>query len=199
MRFRPVILMCAALVVASAALADTKTPGEKSVTQPQQTPSQGQPNQAPTGPSPSAPKAIGQTGTPPAWTATTMEAATTEAQKQMLANAKPVTVTGEVVDVSCYMQMGKRGDAHVACGTKCIANGQPIGIVDAQDNLYIVMPEEHHPRRDGQADIRNLFASNLAKTVTVAGMMTEMKGYRALFVNAEALGAMVKPTGPGGK
>src|SRR5438128_7600816 len=94
------------------------------------------------------------------WTPTTIEAAATEAQKKVLATGKPVTVTGEVVDVSCYMQLGKRGEAHVACGTKCIANGQPIGIVDADENLYIVMPEEHHPRRDGQADIRTLFAQN---------------------------------------
>jgi hypothetical protein len=96
------------------------------------------------------------------------------------------------------MQLGKRGEAHVECGRKCIANGQPIGIVDGESNLYIVMAEEHHPRRDGQADIRNVFAQNLAKTVTVSGMMTEMKGYRALFVNAESLGAMQKPAGTGG-
>jgi hypothetical protein len=193
MRFRSVIIMCAALAVASAALADTK-----STTQPKTQPSPGQPTQAP---SPSAPQALGKTGTQPAWTATTMEAATTDAQKQMLASGKPVTVTGEVVDVSCYMQLGKRGEAHVDCGRKCIANGQPIGIVDGENNLYIVMAEEHHSRRDGQADIRNVFAQNLAKQVTVSGMMTEMKGYRALFVNAEGLGAMTRPagTGPGGK
>jgi hypothetical protein len=37
------------------------------------------------------------------WTATTNESATNDAQKQWLARGKPETITGEVVDVSCYM------------------------------------------------------------------------------------------------
>ena len=48
--------------------------------------------------------------------------------KKVLESGKVATVTGEVVDVSCYLQLGKRGEAHVPCGTKCITNGQPIGI-----------------------------------------------------------------------
>ncbi len=127
------------------------------------------------------------------WSATTYEAATAEANKKVLESGKVATVTGEVVDVSCYLQLGKRGEAHVACGSKCIANGQPIGIVDAEDQLTIVMPEEHHPRRDGQVQLKTVLGPLLAKQVTLTGMMTEMKGYRALFVPAAELGGMVKP------
>src|SRR5215510_8269249 len=50
------------------------------------------------------------------WTTTTYEAATAEANKKVLESGKPVAVTGEVVDVSCYLQLGKHGEAHVACG-----------------------------------------------------------------------------------
>jgi hypothetical protein len=39
----------------------------------------------------------------------------------------------------------------------------------------------------------------LAKTVTVTGMMTEMKDYRALFVRGADLGGGVKPTEGGTK
>ena len=131
------------------------------------------------------------------WTTTTYEAAASEANKKALAAGKVKTVTGEVVDVSCYMQLGKRGEAHVACGSKCIANGQPIGIVDAEDNLTIIMAEEHHPRRDGQVELKTVLGPMLAKTVTITGMMTEMKGYRALFVQAAELGGVVKPAGSG--
>ncbi len=132
------------------------------------------------------------------WTATTYEAATSEAHKKVLEGGKVATVTGEVVDVSCYLQLGKRGEAHVACGSKCIANGQPIGVVDADGNLYIVMAEEHHPRRDGQVELKTVLRPLLAKTVTLTGMMTEMKGYRALFVQAAELGGTVKPAESGG-
>jgi hypothetical protein len=120
------------------------------------------------------------------WTATTYEAAASEANKKVLASGKAMTVTGEVVDVSCYLQLGKRGAAHIECGSKCISNGQPIGLVDAEDNLYILFAEEHHPRRDGKVELKDTFLPLLAKNVTVGGMMTEMKSYRALFVRAVA-------------
>jgi hypothetical protein len=126
------------------------------------------------------------------WTATTIEAATAEANKKVLESGKPAAVTGEVVDVSCYLQLGKRGEAHIACGTKCIQNGQPIGLLDADGNLTIVMAEEHHPRRDGEVELKTVLGPLLAKTVTLNGMAVEMKGYRALFVQASELGGVVK-------
>ncbi len=132
------------------------------------------------------------------WTATTYEAATAEANKKVLASGKKAAVTGEVVDVSCYLQLGKRGDAHVACGSKCIEHGQPIGIVDGDGKLTILFAEEHHPRRDGTVDLKTVFGPLLAKTVTVNGMMTEMKDYRALFVRVADLTGL-KPAETGSK
>src|SRR2546428_856377 len=65
------------------------------------------------------------------WTATTYEAASGEANKKVLASGRVATITGEVVDVSCYLQLGKRGEAHIPCGSKCIEHGQPIGLLDS--------------------------------------------------------------------
>jgi hypothetical protein len=118
----------------------------------------------------------------PAWTATTLEAAATEANKKVLAEAKPLTITGEVVDVSCYTQLGKRGEAHKACGSMCVLNGAPVGIVTADNTLYILMPEPHHPRRDGKASIAKEYAAKMASTVTVSGMASEYGGIHTLFV-----------------
>src|SRR5882672_3195483 len=64
------------------------------------------------------------------WTPTTIEAASGELNKKVLESGEVKTVTGEVVDVSCFLQLGKRGEAHIPCGSKCIRNGQPIGLVD---------------------------------------------------------------------
>lgn len=121
------------------------------------------------------------------WDATTTEAAATPEQKKMLARGKVETITGEVVDVSCYLQLGKRGSAHMDCGKKCILNGQPIGIVDEHDKLTLIIPEEHHPRRDGTVSLREKFAELMGKTVTVTGISSRMKGDRALFVKAAPL------------
>ena len=118
----------------------------------------------------------------PRWTATTWESASTPQHRKTLERAEVRTITGEVVDVSCFLQLGKRGEAHVSCGQKCIRNGQPIGILTDEGQLYLVMPEEHHPRRDGQVSLKDRFAELMAKRVQVSGMVTKYKDYRAIFV-----------------
>ena len=67
---------------------------------------------------------------------------------------KPVTVVGEIVDFSCYIQLGKHGEKHRSCGQKCVQNGQPIGLLTRTGALYMLMPEEHDPRRDGGVDAK---------------------------------------------
>lgn len=125
-----------------------------------------------------------QTPAPPAWTSTTMEAASSEANKQVLAAAKPLTIKGEVVDVSCYTQLGKRGDAHKACGAKCVLAGAPVGIVTADNKLYILMAEPHHPRRDGQVSLAKEYSEKMGEVVTVSGMASEHGGIHTLFIAA---------------
>jgi hypothetical protein len=120
----------------------------------------------------------------PAWTATTQEAAATDANKKVLAAAKPLTITGEVVDVSCYTQLGKRGPAHIACGAKCVLAGAPVGIVTASNKLYILMPEPHHPRRDGQVSLAKEYSEKMGTTVTVSGMASRYGGINTLFIAA---------------
>jgi hypothetical protein len=130
---------------------------------------------------------------PAHWSETTLEAAASPQNKHVLAAGRPITVTGEVVDVSCYLQLGKRGEAHVACGSKCIAHGEPVGLVDAKGTLYMLFAEEHHPRRDGMVDIRKVFAPLLAKDVTVTGMVSDMRGVRGLYVQAAEIGGQAVP------
>ena len=87
-----------------------------------------------------APKAetVGKTAK---WTDSTTKAAGTPEQKAVLANAKPETITGELVEVSCYLQLGKRGEAHIPCGSDCLRHGQPAGIVDSAGKLTILFVE----------------------------------------------------------
>ncbi len=134
----------------------------------------------------STPPASVALGSPGQWTATTIEAANNPTAQDYLKKATPATITGEVVDVSCYLQLGKRGEKHIDCGTKCVKNGQPFGIVDANNKLTIIFAEEHHPRRDGQVSLRDTFAALMGKTITVSGMLTETNGNAALYVAASS-------------
>lgn len=93
-----------------------------------------------------------------------------------------VTVVGEVVDLSCYLQVGKHGDKHRDCGQKCARSGQPIGLVDKAGTVYTVMDEEHDPRRDGLTDLRKALIENMAYVVKVHGTATEVAGHKTLYV-----------------
>jgi hypothetical protein len=131
----------------------------------------------------------------PAWSATTNEAAASEANKKALADARPFSVTGEVVDYSCYLQLAKTGEKHMDCGRKCLLSGQPGGILDASGNLYMLMPEEHHPRRDGKVSLKEFLAGQVGKQLTATGMLSERNGVKAIFVSAMSLPLPPQPAG----
>lgn len=94
----------------------------------------------------------------------------------------PITVVGEVVDLSCYLQVGKHGDKHRDCGQKCARAGQPIGLVDKEGNVFMVIDEEHDPRRDGMTELRKSLIDNMAYVVKVHGTLTEVAGQKAIYV-----------------
>jgi hypothetical protein len=93
-----------------------------------------------------------------------------------------VTLVGEVVDYSCYLQVGKHGAKHRDCGQKCLRNGQPIGLLTKEGKLYLLMEEEHDPRRDGLTNFRQAAIDNMANIVEVSGTLSEVEGQRALYV-----------------
>lgn len=116
------------------------------------------------------------------WTTSTLDAASTPQQLRQLKRARPVTLTGEVIDVSCFLQLGKRGEAHIPCGQKCVRRGQPIGLLTDAGRLYVLFAEEWQPRRDGKDRLMEHFAELIGKRVKISGMATQYQHYRALFV-----------------
>jgi hypothetical protein len=121
---------------------------------------------------------IGTKPTEP-WTSTTIEASV----NKMPRSGKAVTVVGEIVDFSCYLQLGKHGEAHRSCGQKCAQNGEPIGLLAKDGTLYLLMPEEHHPRRDGGVDEKPVAVEHMGHIVEVNGTeAAPVNGIRAIFV-----------------
>jgi hypothetical protein len=123
------------------------------------------------------------------WTDTTTAAAGTPAQTKQLGKGKPFTVEGEIIDISCFVQLGKRGEKHIPCGTKCLQHGQPVGIVDDKGNVYTLFVEQHDPRRDGKVDLNAAFIPLLAKRVKISGMLNEDHNAKGLYIDASALPA----------
>jgi hypothetical protein len=81
------------------------------------------------------------------------------------------TITGEVVDLMCYLDHEATGDKHSECATKCIKNGGPVGIVSDGKSYLIV--GEHKP-------INNELAEFAGKTITVKGKLAERGGMSML-------------------
>jgi hypothetical protein len=120
---------------------------------------------------------IGTRPTEP-WTATTI-AAGVDKKPEM---GRPITEIGEIVDFSCYIQLGKHGEKHRSCGQKCVQNGQPIGLLTQNGTLFMLMPEEHDPRRDGGVDAKAMAVEHMGHIVEVNGTEASVGGYRAIYV-----------------
>ena len=120
---------------------------------------------------------MGQKGKQP-WSQTTVAAGVD--QKPLKGSV--VTVVGEIIDLSCYTQLGKHGTKHRDCGQKCLKNGQPIGLLTKEGKLYLLMEEEHDPRRDGLTNFRQAAIENMAYVMEITGTLSEVDGQRALYV-----------------
>jgi hypothetical protein len=112
------------------------------------------------------------------WTVTTV-ASSIEGK---VLKGKAITKVGEVIDLSCYLQVGKHGDKHRECGQKCARNGQPIGLLAKDGEIFTLIDEEHDPRRDGQTKLRQLLTDHMAQVVTVNGTLSTVEGQKAIFV-----------------
>ncbi|HWB84569.1 MAG TPA: hypothetical protein VG675_10545 [Bryobacteraceae bacterium] len=114
-----------------------------------------------------------------AWSATTVAAGVDHKPQP----GRMVTRVGEIVDFSCYLQLGKHGEAHRSCGQKCVQNNQPVGLLTESGELYMLMPEEHDPRRDGGLDLRPAAVEHMGHIVEVTGTEASHNGYRAIYVH----------------
>lgn len=56
-----------------------------------------------------------------------------------------VTVTGEVIDVSCFLRHAARGAEHAECAAYCAAQSMSLGILDAKTSqVYLIIPQGHY-------------------------------------------------------
>jgi hypothetical protein len=95
--------------------------------------------------------------------------------KESLDASATKEVTGEIVDMMCYVDHNAMGDKHSSCAAKCIQGGGPVGIV-SDGKAYLVVGA-HKPMNDE-------LAAYAGKTVTLKGKMANNGGVTML-ENAE--------------
>lgn len=104
------------------------------------------------------------------------------AGQAMAPQAQPATgeqtLTGEVVDLFCYLSHGEkgRGPDHAECAKKCILEGLPVAI-KVGDQLYLATMMDHSPANQRLAELA-------AKQVTVKGQVMERDGQHLIAISS---------------
>jgi hypothetical protein len=89
-------------------------------------------------------------------------------QKDDLASSETKKITGEVIDMACYVDHNATGEKHADCAKKCITSGLPVGL-KADDGKTYLLIGEHKPLNDQ-------LAQYAAKKITVEGKVTSRDG-----------------------
>jgi hypothetical protein len=85
-----------------------------------------------------------------------------------------VTLEGEIIDITCYLQHEVRGAKHIKCATFCADQGMPFGFLVAEtERLYLLLPDGH---KDPVKGLRQYFGQQ----VQVTGILSEGKGLTGL-------------------
>ena len=97
-------------------------------------------------------------------------------KKAAEAAAKSVTVSGEIVDMACYMGHGAMGEKHKECAVTCVAAGSPMGLLTDKGVLYVLLPP--HDNKDGYNKAKELAGDK----VEITGMPSSRNGTKAIEV-----------------
>ena len=84
------------------------------------------------------------------------------------------TVTGEVVDMGCWLGHAARGKDHISCATKCLNEGMPIGLLTSNGTLYLVTLD--HDNVDPYAGLKDM----AGKDVSITGELLSRSGIKAI-------------------
>jgi hypothetical protein len=92
-----------------------------------------------------------------------------------VAGAQEILVTGEVLDMTCYIASNLSGPDHAECAKVCIRNGEPAGIKARDGKVYLLTGEP------GQS-INARLAEYAAQVVTIKGKKSVRDGFAQLQV-----------------
>lgn len=104
----------------------------------------------------------------------------------LVALASPVfpgegSVTGEVIETSCYVRTGARGESHAKCAELCARRGIPLAILEEDADRVVWIAGEDHMTSANEA-----LLPWIARKVTVTGRWIERSGVRMLVLDSIA-------------
>jgi hypothetical protein len=96
------------------------------------------------------------------------------------AEAAPETLTGEVVDMACYVvhPATSHGNGHRKCADTCLKKGMPMGLLTEDKQLYLLLEDHANPKPYGE------LKEKAAETVTIEGTKASQGGVQGFVVEA---------------
>lgn len=91
---------------------------------------------------------------------------------------KASVVTGEVLDLSCYLGHGGMGEGHAGCAAKCVKGGAPVGLLGADGTVYVLFAD--HSDGSPYEQVKDL----AGKKVEVTGNVASKSGMKGITVHA---------------
>ncbi|PYU95309.1 MAG: hypothetical protein DMG08_05310 [Acidobacteria bacterium] len=94
---------------------------------------------------------------------------------------KEVTITGEIVDVSCYVKMGALGMDHKECALGCAKAGMPLALLeDKTSKVYLLVSDKEF--ESVNVKLQPLEKSVAQKSIAIRGRTYEKGGQLILEV-----------------
>jgi hypothetical protein len=96
-----------------------------------------------------------------------------EGRHRLVVSAQEILVTGEVLDMTCYIASNLSGPEHAVCARECIRRGLPAGLKTGNGKVYLLTAQ---PGQTVNAQLAEL----AAKIVTIKGKETKRDGFAQL-------------------
>lgn len=87
--------------------------------------------------------------------------------------APEVTLTGEVVDLHCYLARGARGADHASCANACLSRGVTPGFLTEDGQLLVLLAER-------PVSPKETLAGLAGERATLKGSLVDRDGVRGV-------------------
>lgn len=90
----------------------------------------------------------------------------------------PTTVSGEILDLNCYMAHEGKGEKHKKCAKMCAQKGAPLGLLDEKGTVHLLVANH-----DNEKPMKT--AQELAgEKVKVSGSAAQRGGLSAIVLSS---------------
>lgn len=87
-------------------------------------------------------------------------------------------LTGEILDMACYIGRGAKGPAHTRCAKTCADHGMPLGLLTDDSRVLLLYPK--HGKEDAFAEVKAL----AGERAVLRGNVHDRKGLLGMEVHS---------------